>query len=99
MLWLGRNPKRELSSKQLAAALHLSDLRLVDELVAELCEAGVICCHSDTYTLADLPEMERCLDCLAVRFEDPLARQKLLDHIGRRPDGYHGPHHAGGSAG
>ena len=99
VLWLGRNPGREFNSAQLSAALHLSDQRLVDELVAELCETGVVGCRDGLWTLADLPELRRCLDCLVVRFEDPLARQQLLAHIGRHQGGYHGTSHVGSSAG
>jgi hypothetical protein len=99
VLWLGHNPGRGFSSQQVSAALHVSDQRLLDGLLAELCETGVICCDGGLWTLADLPELRRCLDCLAIRFEDPLLRQKLLDHIGYRHDGYHGSRYAGGSAG
>lgn len=99
VLWLGRNPGRAFSCAQLGAALHLSDQRLMDELVDELCEAGVVRCRDNLLTLADLPELRRCLDCLLVRFEDPLARQELLAHIGQRQAGYYGPPHVGSSAG
>lgn len=81
LLWLYRHPHLNLTCQELSQQLYLSDMPLIESMLVELNSAGLVNCQENYCMLIDQPELRSCLRCLAERFEDPMARQSLIDRI------------------
>ena len=81
LLFLDKNPDTQGTSHCFARKLHLGDIRLVEEIIEELKDKGVIKYAGQHYFLADNPEIKTSLKHLAKSFEHPLMRQTLLKQI------------------
>ena len=81
LLFLDRHPETEGSSQDFGTFLYLGNLVLMEKIVAELQQAGLIVQIENGYRLSDKPEVRLCLHSLAEAFADPLIRQQLLDLI------------------
>ena len=81
LLFLHQSPEFEGTSHAFAERLHLGDTQLVEQIITELQDRGLIECLGNCYRLNDDPEVKSFLRGLATTFEDPLARQKLLDQV------------------
>jgi uncharacterized Fe-S cluster-containing protein len=80
LLFLQRH--RELSGdcQQLARRLFVS-VPLLEDICNELTITGLLDCTKNSYFLRNEPDHVSCLECLARIFEDPVARQELLDQV------------------
>ena len=81
LLFLHQNPDVQGTSRCFAEKLYLGDIRLVDKVVAELADRGVINYSGQHYFLANTPEIKVPLQHLAHSYEHPLSRQTLLKRI------------------
>jgi hypothetical protein len=81
LLFLYKNPGIQGTSRCFAKKLHLGDIRLVEEMIKDLADRGVINYVGQRYFLVDNPEIKTSLKNLARSFEHPLNRQILLKQI------------------
>jgi hypothetical protein len=84
LLFLHRHPEMSGTSQEFAERLYFGHTPLVETTLAELCHAGLIDQIENCYKLCPTLEIQSFLQSLACAFEDPLARQKVLDQIQRR---------------
>lgn len=81
LLLLHQHPHWRGTSQELARRLHLADMRLMETMLADLYEAGLIDRIGNQYKLPDEPELRSQLQYLAHAFEYPLTRQELLKQV------------------
>jgi hypothetical protein len=81
LLFLYQNPGTQGTSRYFAKKLYLGDTRLVETIIRELTDRGVINDAGQHYFLADTPDIKSSLYLLANSFEYPLTRQKLLAQV------------------
>lgn len=81
LLLLHQNPHWRGTSQELAHRLHLGDTLLIESIIADLHQAGLIDRVDNQYRLPDEPEIRSQLQCLARAFEHPLTRQELLKQV------------------
>ena len=81
LLFLHQNPETHGTSRYFAEKLYLGDTRLVDTIIRELADHGVINDAGQHYYLADTLDIKSSLQHLANSFEYPLSRQSLLAHV------------------
>ena len=81
LLFLYKNPDVKGTSHCFAEKLHLGDIRLVEEMIKDLADRGVVNYVGQRYFLVDNPEIKTSLKNLARSFEHPLKRQALLKQI------------------
>ena len=82
LLFLHQQPKLTGTSHEFAELLYLGDVRLLEEIIADLQMVGLVVCAQDRCKLHDEPDIRSHLEYLARAFEDPLTRQEILDQIG-----------------
>lgn len=81
LLFLYRNPDTQGTGRCFAEKLYLGDVRLVEKMIQELADKGVINYAGQQYFLVDTPEIKTSLHHLASTYEQPLTRQTLLAQI------------------
>jgi coproporphyrinogen III oxidase-like Fe-S oxidoreductase len=81
LLFLNQHPEMEGSSQEFGTFLYLGNSALMEKIVADLQQAGLIVQVENGYRLSDKPEVRLYLHSLAEAFADPLIRQQLLDLI------------------
>jgi hypothetical protein len=81
LLLLHQNPHWRGTSQELAQRLHLGDTSLIESIIADLHQAGLIDQVDNQYKLPDEPEIRSQLQYLARAFEHPLIRQELLKQV------------------
>ncbi len=81
LLYLHRHPKTCGSSEEFAERLHFGDKFVVERLLGDLEDAGLIYRVGHQYMLNHEPALQRQLDELALAFDHPLLRQNLLEQI------------------
>ncbi|MBE7472811.1 MAG: hypothetical protein DPW09_13945 [Anaerolineae bacterium] len=85
LLFLYQNPRLKVTSQELAHRLHLGDTLLIETLLADLHQAGLVIQMGIYYQLADEPEVRFQLQQLASAFEHPVTRQELLKQVKPTP--------------
>jgi hypothetical protein len=85
LLFLRQHPRLEGCAQHLAERLYI-EAPLVEKLIAELQGVGLLERETNDYILPDEPNLKFYLEILAYAFEQPLARQELLDQIKQRPE-------------
>ncbi len=85
LLFLHQHPDLNGTSQQFAEYLFLGDTRLLEQMIRDLQQVGLVECLGNHCRLHNQPEVKSCLQCLARAFEDPLARQKMLDQVRTGP--------------
>ncbi len=83
LLFLHQHPNLKENCQQLAQRLFVG-LPLLERIIEELRAVGLIDCIKNCYALHREPELQLCLVTLSKTFEDPLARQEMLDYVRRR---------------
>jgi hypothetical protein len=83
LLFMAQHPHRMGTCQQWAEWLHLGDTSLLEKLLGELRQAGLISCRQEGCTLVNEAEIKSHLKALGRIFNDPLARQTLLRHVSR----------------
>jgi hypothetical protein len=87
LLSMHKQPQRSLSLDELCEQFFVADRYALEQLIAELCQRGLLNCDGVRWTGSDQPAITHCLACLERTFNDPQARQRLLDQVtGRRTD-------------
>lgn len=81
LLYLHRHPKTRGSSEEFAERLHFGDKFVVERLLNDLEDAGLVCRIGHQYMLNREPALQLQLDELAIAFDHPLSRQSLLEKI------------------
>ena len=81
LLFLHQHPELPLTLPQLAEQLYLGYLPSVEKIINDLRQAGLVDCVRSFCRLNDDPETRSSLRSLTNAFEDPLARQEILDQI------------------
>lgn len=81
LLFLHQNPNFIGTSQEFAQCLHLGDTVLVEDIMAEFYQTGLINQIDNLYKLEDNSEVRVCLQHLAGAFEHPLTRQELLSQL------------------
>lgn len=81
LLLLHQHPHWRGTSQELAQRLHLGDTSLIESIIADLHQAGLIDQVDNQYRLPDEPEIRSQLQYLARAFEHPLTRQELLKQV------------------
>lgn len=85
VLFLHHHPNLSETSQELAEHLYLGDTRLLEQIIRDLQQVGLVDCADNRCRLRHQPEVRSCLQYLASAFEDPLARQTILDQVRSRP--------------
>jgi len=85
LLFLYQNPRLKVTSQELVHWLHLGDTLLIETLLADLHQAGLVIQIGIYYQLADEPEVKLHLQQLASAFEHPVMRQELLKQVKPKP--------------
>lgn len=83
LLFLHRHPSLKGTIHELAERAYIGEIPLLKKIVAELQGVGLIERTEDRYKLRDEPPIKSYLSGLARLFEDPLARQELLQVLPR----------------
>ncbi|NJN93574.1 MAG: Rrf2 family transcriptional regulator [Anaerolineales bacterium] len=81
LLFLHRHPHMRVSSQELAHRLHLGDTLLIETILADLRQSGLVTQMGNNYQLPDEPELKLYLQQLASAFEHPVTRQELLKQV------------------
>jgi len=84
LLFLFQHPDVKGTCQEFGARLYLGNTALVEKIMADLQQAGLIDQFGDDYKLHDEPQVRVCLGYLAEAFADPLARQQLLELINHK---------------
>lgn len=85
LLFLHRHPDLSETNHKFAEHLYLGDIRLLEQIIRDLQKVGLVDCEENRCRLHNQPEVSSCLQCLAKAFEDPLARQTILDQVRGSP--------------
>ena len=83
LLFMAQHPHRLGTSQQWAEWLYLGDSFFLEKILRELRQVGLINCRPEGCTLANEAEIKTHLKALGRIFNDPLARQTLLQHVSR----------------
>lgn len=87
LLWLHDHPDTQLDARQIAERLYVGDYRLVEAIIADLQDEGLVACSQRRCELVQQDDVNQCLRCLTTMFENPLQRQALLSQIQRLTSG------------
>lgn len=74
-------PSHSATLQELSERLFVGDSALLQQTVADLACHGLVQSTAERCTLDEQPEIAYCLRCLTKTFDDPWARQGLLDWI------------------
>jgi hypothetical protein len=81
LIFFHHHPQAMGTSREFAKWLYLANVSLLEKIIIELQTVGLVDCIEERYTLRDEPAVKSALRGLARAFENPLARQVLLNHI------------------
>lgn len=87
LLFLHQHPKLIGTSQQLANQLYLGHLPLVEKILNDLRKVGLVDGVGRRYKLCNDSKVEACLQSLTEAIQNPVARQELLNQIGREHHG------------
>jgi hypothetical protein len=87
VLFLHQNPELIGTCQEFAAQLYLGDVSLLEKIVADLGRVGLVDCMEDRFWLTKNPDVDSCLKSLTHAYEDPLARQGILNLVRYREQG------------
>ena len=81
LLFLHRQPGLKGTCQELAQRIYFGDTRLLDKILSDLQEVGLVERRNDCYQLRHEAAVQSYLDILANMFENPLVRQELLEQV------------------
>ena len=81
LLYLFQHPGMTGTSEQFGQQLFIRDSRLMDEIIRGLRRAGLVDSVGQRYVLRDDPTVMLTLQRLDRLYDDPVSRQRLLDHV------------------
>ena len=83
LLFMAQHPQRVGTSQQWAEWLYLGDTFFLEKILRELRQVGLVNWRPEGCTLANEAEIKPHLKALGRIFNDPLARQTLLQQVSR----------------
>lgn len=82
LLFLHQHPHMKVTTQELAHRLHLGDTLLIETILADLRQTGLVTqTGNNYYQLPDEPEVKLHLQQLASAFDHPVTRQELLKQV------------------
>lgn len=81
LLFLHQNPGAKGTSQYFAERLYLGNVTLIERMIAEFKEKGIMDSNGQYHFLQNTPELNASLDHLNQLFEEPATRQSLLDQL------------------
>lgn len=81
LLFLYHHPDMQGTSQEFAERSYFGNTGLIDQLMADLGQVGLIDQIQNTYQLHREPDLSSWLRDLDRTFQDPLARQELLTEV------------------
>lgn len=84
LLFLHEHPEMAGTSQEFAERLYFGHTPLLDKIITDLHRAGFVDQVENCYKLRNEAEIMSYLQHLAWAFEDPLARQQMLEQIRHR---------------
>ena len=88
LLFIHQHPTLTGTIQDFGSQLYLGNIPMLENIVADLCGAGLLDCVGNRFKLHSDPDVNSCLECLNKVFEDPLARQRILDQVISAQPGY-----------
>jgi hypothetical protein len=85
LLFLHQYPDFNGTGHQFAERLSLGDVALLERIIRDLRQVGLVVCTDKGCKLRNESQLRSCLLGLARAFEDPLARQDILDRVRKEP--------------
>ena len=85
LLYLYEHPDLSATTQEFAERLYLGDVLLLQKIIDDLKDAGLVNCSKGYCTLHLNPDTKTCLQCVLQTFSDPLTRQELLDQVTHNP--------------
>jgi hypothetical protein len=83
LIFFFEHPNSSWTGPQIGTRLYLGDGPLLDKIVADL-QAGLVDCMANHYRLRNEVSIRLPLQHLIQTYENPLARQQILDSISHR---------------
>lgn len=87
LLFLHKNPEAKGNSQYFAEKMFLGNVSLIEKIIAEFKEKGLMTSSDQHHFLQDTPEIRASLQHLQQLFEQPTTRQSLLEQV--RHSGYY----------
>ena len=81
LLFLSQNPGLNGTVQEYARWLYFGDEVLLEKIILDLQMVGLVDHHKDSYSLCCDPSTKLYLQSLVEIFDDPLARQELLQVV------------------
>ena len=81
LFFLHQHPTTKCTHQELAERLYLGNTPLLAKIITDLQSAGLVDYVENRYQLRDEPEVSICLQRLTRAFENPLARQEILQQM------------------
>ena len=81
ILFLQQYPEWIGTSQKFARKLHLRNVSLVEQLLSDLCQVGLVEGVEEGFKLRNDPDIRTALQQLAWVYKNPSIRQKLLNQI------------------
>jgi hypothetical protein len=81
ILFLQQHPGWTGTGQKFAKKLHLRNVSLVEQLLSDLRQAGLVEGVEEGFKLRNDPDLRTALQQLARAYQNPSIRQKLLDQI------------------
>ena len=88
LFFIYQHPTFSGTGQEFANQLHLGYSPMIDGVIDDLHLVGLLDCVEGRFKLHHDPEIDFCLACLTKVFEDPLARQKVLDQVRHGAGGF-----------
>lgn len=88
LLFLHKNPEAKGTSQYFAEKMFLGNVTLIEKMIADFKEKGLMGSADQHHFLQDTPEVRTSLQQLHQLFEQPITRQSLLDQV-RHSSYYH----------
>lgn len=85
LLFLHRHSAQRQFSRAYVRQIAFTDASTLDEVIEELHETGLLSSSGGSLSLERSAEVHRGLDGMALAYEDPRERRKLLRRMYRRP--------------
>lgn len=81
LLFIYQHPALTATSQDFANRLYLGDTPTLEKIITDLVQVGLLNCIENRFKLCTDPDVKSCLECLSRAFDDPLARQNVIDQV------------------
>jgi hypothetical protein len=88
LLFIHQHPTLTGTIQDFGSQLFLGNIPMLENIVVDLCGAGLLDNVDNRFKLHNDPDVNSCLECLCKVFDDPLARQMVLDQVRSATSGY-----------